>query len=536
MLDIQSKYINFVKEVQNLTQDFEVIDKQKPSELISDIEGKELLVVVVGGFSAGKSTLINQYLEQSILPTALTPETALATELRCSDTSYYEAVKSDGSTQKFELTQSEEIKQRAGEFSYLKLYLNNEKLKQIKPLILVDMPGFEAPVKEHNEAILNYLSKGVYFIVLTSVEDGNITKSMLREIENITNFGKGFSFVLSKTNLRSDEDVNAVKDKVQAQLEAEFGETKEVILAGKNSAQSFEKILAEINPNELFQRLYEEDLKEFYFDTNSSLNLQISTLKASKEEIQKVLDGLQQGVEDIKKSKAKVIEEASTKFSNKSINAVIEAVANELISNKQILIPLMNNQENFSREINSIVKNVLVAQITQKMKDVNEFIAQGFASKMRQITASFNPEFEKGFADVLATATKMASSPEVASLIITKVPYGTYAYAIIQILNVIFQFFQSKKIEEAIEAKFMSEVVPSVKTQLRNELPAIFKEHIEQTTQNAAAKFEELIKQKEAEVAQSAKEKEENKKEIEAEISKLSSANAAVSELANQLF
>lgn len=535
MLDIQSKYINFVKEVQNLTQDFEVIDKQKPSELISDIEGKELLVVVVGGFSAGKSTLINQYLEQSILPTALTPETALATELRYSDTSYYEAVKSDGSTQKFELTQSEEIKQRAGEFSYLKLYLNNEKLKQIKPLILVDMPGFEAPVKEHNEAILNYLSKGVYFIVLTSVEDGNITKSMLREIENITNFGKGFSFVLSKTNLRSDEDVNAVKDTIQAQLEAEFGETKEVILAGKNSAQSFEKILAEINPNELFQRLYEEDLKEFYFDTNSSLNLQISTLKASKEEIQKVLDGLQQGVEDIKKSKVKVIEEASTKFSNKSINAVIEAVANELISNKQILIPLMKNQEVFNSEINSIVKNVLVAQITQKMKDVNEFIAQGFASKMRQITASFNPEFEKGFADVLTATTRVINESGVA-LIATKNPYGMAAYAILQLLDIIFKFFQSKKIEEAIEAKFMSEVVPSVKTQLRNELPAIFKEHIEQTTQNAAAKFEELIKQKEAEVAQSAKEKEENKKEIEAEISKLSSANAAVSELANQLF
>ena len=46
------------------------------------INNTELIVPVVGGFSAGKSTLINQFLGENILSTALTPETALATDIK----------------------------------------------------------------------------------------------------------------------------------------------------------------------------------------------------------------------------------------------------------------------------------------------------------------------------------------------------------------------------------------------------------------------------------------------------------------------
>ncbi|GAA7207519.1 hypothetical protein ID0449_06720 [Helicobacter pylori] len=39
---------------------------------------------IVGNFSAGKSTLLNCFLEKSVLPTAITPEISLATELHYS--------------------------------------------------------------------------------------------------------------------------------------------------------------------------------------------------------------------------------------------------------------------------------------------------------------------------------------------------------------------------------------------------------------------------------------------------------------------
>ena len=143
---------------------------------------------------------------------------------------YIQAIKSDESFDIFELNQSNEIKDNASKYKYLKLYLNNDKLKLIEPLVLVDMPGFDSPLELHNHAILNYLNKGIYFVVLTSIEDGNITKSVLREITNIMEFGKDFSFCLSKTNLRTENDIKAVQNIIEDQLKDYFDFNKDIVL------------------------------------------------------------------------------------------------------------------------------------------------------------------------------------------------------------------------------------------------------------------------------------------------------------------
>ena len=77
------------------------------------INNTELIVPVVGGFSAGKSTLINQFLGENILSTALTPETALATELRYSENSYIKAIKKDDTFDKYEISEIDIIKEKA---------------------------------------------------------------------------------------------------------------------------------------------------------------------------------------------------------------------------------------------------------------------------------------------------------------------------------------------------------------------------------------------------------------------------------------
>ncbi len=57
------------------------IDKTECSTLLESIQKQQLVIPIVGNFSAGKSTLLNRFLEKSVLPTAITPETSLATEL-----------------------------------------------------------------------------------------------------------------------------------------------------------------------------------------------------------------------------------------------------------------------------------------------------------------------------------------------------------------------------------------------------------------------------------------------------------------------
>ena len=243
MLKTKKHYLTYISEVKNLLDS--IIDT-KLSNLKEEIISSELLIPVVGGFSAGKSTLINSFLEENILSTNLTPETALATEIRYSDKNYFEAIKENEEAKIYNLSQKEEIKQNSKNYQYLKLYLNNPKLKEIEPLILVDMPGFDSPIELHNQAILNYLNRGIYFIILMSAEEGTISKTLLREIRNIAEFGKGFSFCISKTNLRPIENVLSIKEEIEEILEDEFDFDREVILIDDNGGESLKKILGAI--------------------------------------------------------------------------------------------------------------------------------------------------------------------------------------------------------------------------------------------------------------------------------------------------
>ena len=226
-MNSKKQFLDYIGKVKNIISPLEISDN-KLSEIQGNITDAELIVPVVGGFSAGKSTLLNSFLGNEILPTAVTPETALATELRYSDSNYIEAVTASGTVEHHQLADFARLKDNAQNFKNLRVYLNNENLKAIQPLVLVDMPGFDAPIENHNQAILNYLERGVFFVFLTSIEDGNITLSMKREIDNLQQIGKGFAFCISKTNLRAPDDVKAVQQKIAEQLEDDFDYTGQI--------------------------------------------------------------------------------------------------------------------------------------------------------------------------------------------------------------------------------------------------------------------------------------------------------------------
>ncbi|WRG34628.1 dynamin family protein [Helicobacter pylori] len=221
ILRAQTNFVEFLEQVLEVLKEVE-IDKTECSTLLASIQKQQLVIPVVGNFSAGKSTLLNRFLGSSVLPTGITPETSLATELHYSANERIEAFSNnDEKTESFELNEQsfEVIKDNATKYSYLKVYLNNEALKDSVPLVFVDMPGFDSPISSHTHAILEYLERGVHFVILTSVEEDNLTKRMVRELKNLLEFDKGLSFILSKTNLRTPSQVGEISRYIQDQIQ-----------------------------------------------------------------------------------------------------------------------------------------------------------------------------------------------------------------------------------------------------------------------------------------------------------------------------
>ena len=558
----KDKYCSYLEEIINLLTPLN-IDTSTQQTLMKKIDTTELIVPVVGGFSAGKSTLINHFLGNEILSTNLTPETTLATELRYDTKNYIQAIKSDESFDIFELNQSSEIKDNASKYKYLKLYLNNNKLKLIEPLVLVDMPGFDSPLELHNHAILNYLNKGIYFVVLTSIEDGNITKSTLRELENMTEFGKDFSFCLSKANLRSETDVREVQDKINSQLKDSFDFDKKVIPLYQNGGNELEKILTSINVEELFERIFKHDLKYNYLEIESSINTIISTLKVSKEEVNNALIELKNSIKKIISKKETMIDEAQSKYSSNSVDSIVDAVSRELLTNQDSLVQLaISNKEGFSRELNDIVKNTMIYQVKSKLNEASDDIIKDFSIEIRDIgnsLSSFNLG-DKWVNTISESTTNLLRNAQnglntliesrkkenqdngkvyksiTATLAITSEIIHPALEVVILFLPEIIAFFSAKsqeaKMKQEMYIKLSSEIIPSIKTKIRGELPILFNSQINKIIEVISDKLEEQLQQKEIEISKAQEEKQNDIKEIEIKLIKLEETKQKIKQTA----
>ncbi|GAA7919437.1 hypothetical protein TH0221_05580 [Helicobacter pylori] len=119
--------------------------------------------------------------------------------------------------------------------------MNNEALKTALPLVFVDMPGFDSPVSSHTHAILEYLERGVHFVILTSVEEGSLTKRMVRELKNLLEFDYTDllpSEIKEQTGLLEGDEANQFIQSTKSYMRG----FKETI---KNDVKDYIKVLKE---------------------------------------------------------------------------------------------------------------------------------------------------------------------------------------------------------------------------------------------------------------------------------------------------
>lgn len=567
-MQTRNHFLNYITKAQNIIETLDVNDN-KLGDLKTKIEQAELIIPVVGGFSAGKSTLINSFLGSEILPTAVTPETALATELRYGDKDYIEAVNGLGGVERYEITDFYKLKDNAQNFKNLRVYLNNENLKAIEPLVLVDMPGFDAPIESHNQAILSYLERGVYFVFLTSVEDGNLTLSMKREIENLQRIGKGFSFCISKTNLRAPNDVQAVKDKIAEQLEDDFDYVHDVTLLDMDGGNNLKNIVKTINSEKLFHSLFIEELRDNYASLIQSFNVKISTFKGGKKEIDDAITELQNSINRLVMEKEDALAQVEQRYATNSVSSIADRVSRSLLQRKEQLIELaLHNQTAFSLEVNDLVKNSLLDEVQRRFQDIGNNIIHDFSNHLKinltenntiinsdvieRIRSNSEILLNRAHNSLLSRSERMNDKVNDETQQVT-VLYRTVATIlglttsvvapaleiIIIFLPDIIRFFtketQERKAREHIEQQLLNKIIPDISAKIRETLPEKFNAQISVLIRQISEQFEQQLQQKRDEIQMAEAQKIAKSTELESLIAQLENGKQQLNVLANKM-
>ncbi|WQS01416.1 dynamin family protein [Helicobacter pylori] len=543
ILRAQTNFVKFLEQVLEVLKEVE-IDKTECSTLLASIQKQQLVIPVVGNFSAGKSTLLNRFLEKSVLPTAITPETSLATELHYSANERIEAFSNnDEKVESFELNEQsfEVIKENAPKYSYLKVYLNNEALKNSAPLVFVDMPGFDSPISSHTHAILEYLERGVHFVILTSAEEGALTKRMVRELKNLLEFDKGLSFILSKTDLRTPSQVEEISHYIQDQIQDHLDLTTHLIYSNKDNNALLE-VADKIDAEKLFSALYLERLKFLNSQLQNSLKSVIESFDYSKEKALEEIKALDLGVKDIEKTYEKLRANLEEEYSSVAVGSVVKKVIEDVREQKPYLVSLINKPNELNSEIESVMQQSLIKNAKLEIEKINLSFSKDFHEKLKNLSKTQLPS------DLSVNLDRVIESGiDALSLFLSKNPVTRPFALILQGLkpllkdlltllpNIIASFFRNEekeraKLENLIEVK----VIPEVQYSLKKVLPGLFNECLENSLKSLKDRCELEITHKKQEIALAQKEKEKHLNNLEAQKQILENKINALSGLEQQ--
>lgn len=235
ILSLLDKTIEFYEKEEGMEKNKNVFEKLK-----QNLENGEFSIVVVGEFSAGKSTLLNALMKKRILPSFTNETTATVNFLRHKEKSrageagtvYYK----DGTTknldndnletiQKYVTTKGKEV---VSTVEHLDLYLDSEFLKD--GVTLVDSPGLNGIAEGHREITEQQILKSHASIFLFSCDHPG-SKTDFEFLNELQKKVKTIIFVLNKIDsikVHEGETVEGIIETLKTNYRKQFPEATTV--------------------------------------------------------------------------------------------------------------------------------------------------------------------------------------------------------------------------------------------------------------------------------------------------------------------
>jgi small GTP-binding protein len=263
---------------------------------LDDLEGL-LMLVVVGEFNAGKSTLINALLRAPVMAEGVTPTTDRVTLIVHG-----------------EVARDEEAS--------LEFVRRSHPAERLRALALVDTPGTNAILTEHQLLTERFVPRADLILFVTSA-DRPFTESERRFLKSIAAWGKQVVVVINKSDLLKGHERQEVLEYVRSGARATLGEAPAVLLlsaraaqdSGSDSLAELEALLAERSDLERIRLKLESAMgvgQHVIDEARATLALRMALLIEDRRILENVERQHQQWLADIARERSAYIHRIQT--------------------------------------------------------------------------------------------------------------------------------------------------------------------------------------------------------------------------------
>lgn len=513
--NLKENYLEKIEQIKDIINKYDLDFNKEDNETIEEIKKFALKVLMLGVFNAGKSTLLNKYLdEKGLLKVNSEAETAVPCELKYSTDEKTLVHKTNGKIIRELKNYNVRAEEGAG-IEYLEKFLNNRKLKELGDIILVDMPGLDSSNDAHEEAINKYINAGAYYILLTDPENGGIKDSTGQFLSKILKYPEQFSVLLTKTDLSSIEHcedvINDLKDQFSDKnLDIFIGKTK------RDDYRDFERILESIEYNNIFRKIYKDRVLEI---VNSKTSYLETILKNKDLDITEIEENIRINEENFNEIGKKIEKEKERFNSNLIKNEIVGEFESRLNSHfSELKSAARRGGNSFNNRIKTIAANELNPIIESKLKQRVDYLIQDLQDFALDLPQGENSSLVTGLISI-----GLANTPIVTNIltnIFTKLMIPIpYIGPIIQGIVLLFSFFRNKKKKEEANEE-LEDAVRGAISQVANGVTPQVTKIVEDTKEKLFNTLNEKCKNEQEEIDKILKELVEKKKEEEEEFQK----------------
>lgn len=483
--------------ISKLVEDIEILNKE--------VKNYKAKVLFVGSFNAGKSALINSFINRDLLEENIVPETDIATELMHGD---IEHVMLTNHASELISCPIENIKEySAKEYSKYCYVINNTSLKKINDYIIVDMPGFDSGIEHHNKALMQYIDKGTIYVLVVDCEKGGISDSVALFISEIKNYSNNIGIILSKCDKKTPSDIEMIKSSVESQIAGLIGYTPSIMTTSKYDDKISERLYEFINSFEA-QMLFDN---KFNNDINVIKNKLFQTLTVVKESLEFNSEEIDKKMHDREKSKKILLDKMDiekkklrNKLQNKVKFNILNDVSNALNARaSDLAISAQSGGQAFSHAVNRVIRSVLIESTERNIEiSFQELVADLQFSELGEVNSKENEnQINAVFGKLQEISSKAESYNGLYKSTLTVLAVTTTVVApwlelvlifLPEIIKLLGGISKNNQVE-MIRNKIIYEIIPQIISKLEPEIQKSLIEIEKQMIEEIEKQFNELV-------------------------------------------
>ena len=366
--------------LQNLQQVYKLQEKYSlAAEFLKNVLSKfddfQVTTPIVGKFSTGKSSLVNALLGKNYLAVDLTPETAVPTEIIYdSEEKILIYDKTGDDVKKISFDEYVTASFYADSVEKISLKIDDDFLKSVSTVKIVDMPGLDSDVELHNRAIDDYLPNSLAYILTIAATEPVLQSSIITFLKELEIYKMPVYIVITKSKSVTPPQLQECIENIKSEL-AKYIALKDVKLVCTNAKgrkddidiEAFKEILLEIEANS--QKIFLAETNKTILQESSRLTQYLSSVIQQTELRPSEIEGKKEDCQrDLERLKTQ-LERTKTEFNSQAENSisVIQSKVNEALnSSASSLASALANGSDINGRINSIVRETLTSAINSE--------------------------------------------------------------------------------------------------------------------------------------------------------------------------